>query len=250
MRNIVCGSIVWILCQSFVASASTSKICSDGRREIVNSNDALTSCKAYGAKNTAVIRATIDKGVDFLSQKYEECKANNGNCADYKIKVTRKNHDGTTTSTFEPIDLTNLGERRAKLYIELDRVANDISDHCLQVIGSLAENKCFVEFEKGQANVDSIVNIGTLYLAKLFPTNVTHVDVGDLLEGKKLLGGDGAFLVAMRDSLLSQTGISGDFEQIIKDPLKVSSSFTNSVTEQAGKILKDICGDLCGNWRF
>lgn len=237
------------LCFSVTGVCSTEKVCSDAKAAITNDSQLTYQCSDYASRNTAAIKSSIDAIIEALENKYEECKINNGNCSNYKIKITKKDSTGGQTSTYESFDLTKIPEKKESLYAELNKLVYDLSNKCTNEVGLQGQTKCLAEFENSQKNMDMLVDIGTVMIAKLFPTQMSHVDVADLLNGQPL-GGDGAVLISLRTSLLNATGITGDLASIIKDPTAFARNFTTHFESDAKKFLENVCGSLCGNWKL
>lgn len=247
MKKIILS--ISFICFSVIGVCSTEKVCNDASAAITSNPQLVYQCSDYASRNTAAIKASIDAVIEALENKYEECKINNGNCSNYKIKITKKDSSGGQTSTYESFDLTKIQEKKDSSYAELNKLAYDLSNKCINEVGLQGQTKCLAEFENSQKNLDMLVDIGTVMIAKLFPAQMSHVDVVDLLNGQPL-GGDGAVLVSLRNSLLNVTGITGDLASIIKDPTSFTRNFTTHFESDAKRFLDNVCGSLCGNWKL
>lgn len=83
-----------------------------------------------------------------------------------------------------------------------------------------AVDQCNKGFAVPQKIVDTAVFFATGGLSAVLPPRLFHIDVSEFAGGK-WFGGDGAFIIEMRDQALSAAGISGDVACIIKDPKKI-----------------------------
>jgi hypothetical protein len=85
-----------------------------------------------------------------------------------------------------------------------------------------AADKCANDLKPLQDASDAAVTLATGGLNKLLPERMTHIEIGEILDGKPL-GGDGALIPHFRDQLLAAIHVDphdkGFVTSIIVDPI-------------------------------
>lgn len=119
-------------------------------------------------------------------------------------KIAFKTNDGS---------FKTLPELKALIASQKAEVSKKIDD---------AANRCSSELKPFQDTTDALVTLSTGGLNKLLPERMTHIEIGEILDGKPL-GDDGALIPHFRDQLLHAIGVDphdkGFVTGLIVDPI-------------------------------
>jgi hypothetical protein len=232
-----------MLLSSPLAFASTAQLCSDISDKTKDDPRVIRLCSEMAAQTFAPQYTISDKRKIYLMAKFEECRANSGNCSNYKMKVTTQHADGTENVEWLTLDLAKAEEDGNARTAKLNELTGMYSSKCANAAGETNGVACKNEFENPQRKLDLLENVATFFAADMFPGQSAHIDVADLIKEGKPFGGKDAVLITFRDSLLGSD--NGDIADLIRDPIHVPESLVQDVGKQAADILNNICGDLC-----
>lgn len=232
-----------------ISNASTEGLCREIGATASNQPKVIEGC----AKNTAVQMAFVKTSVDDFYKnmlgRLEECQANNADCTKYKIRVVSKSTDGQEMVSYQPIDLTKTNEAHEKALKDIPRVSSLLNQACKNEVAEYGYKECDSEMRPLQEGMSLAVNLSTFYMAAMLPPSAVKIDIADLIAGKPL-GGRGAVITEVRESLLNATGTPDFIADYIRDPVNISRSIINNITREASSIINNICGDLCGTLKI
>ena len=224
--------------------ASTDSFCSSKAQEIVSSDEARQFCFGAAAKTAGVVISAGKYFLEALRKKLDECQLNGLNCSNYKIRVVTNGKSEIIT-----LDLTKIDEMERQIVEKAELAAKNNANACFDEFRSKGFQGCKDQFAMLQSEFNRAVDIATLYILRMMPGESGRIDVADLLAGRPL-GGDGAFVVQFRETLLTSTGISGDVAKFIRDPIHVAGNVSVSIVKETRNVLNNICGDICKSLRI
>lgn len=216
--------------------ASTEEICKVKMNSQMNEEDIIASCSVRTASAFAPSKKLIEDTKETLAYHYDLCKANNADCTKYFLVSIDKDKKKTVTQ----VDLT----KNAEIFVQLDKILNDqltkYYDGCRLAMVTPDFQKCF----KHYAEYELIYNLPQVLLSYTFPSLVgaTHVDFGDIINGKPL-GGDGAVLINFREGLIGAD--NGDIAKFIRDPINMTINLAQEIQNTKSELLNQLCGDVC-----
>jgi hypothetical protein len=243
------------LCFVSPAFGSTEQICKDGSVAINSDKALIDVCSKYGAEEVIKFKAGYDDKLGHLLDLFEACTLNKSNCDNY-ADIQYQNTNGKPVRTVVHYNLTEVMKGRDIIASQATLLAEVYAKNCMTALVSKNINGCIADYKKEQDVVDFASTLVTFASLGLIPPSVSRIDMGDLEHGY-IMGGDGATLVSIRDSVLHGIGISGDVEKVLKNPtgeavklVKEAGKATEQIATQIKEKITNACGNLCGNWSF
>ncbi len=227
-----------------ISEGSTEGFCREIGATASNQPKVVEGCAKSTAVQMGFVKTSVDEFYKNMMARLEECQANNADCTKYKIRMVSKNADGSEKISYQPIDLTKTNEEYQKALNDIPKTSTLLNRICKDQVAEYGYKECDNEMKPLQDTMSTAVNLSTFYMAAMLPPSAVKIDIADILAGKPL-GGRGAIVTEIRESLLNATGTPDFVAEYIRDPLNVSRSLINNITREASSIINNICGDVC-----